>query len=496
VITEMAIGGILALAGFGVLLSVRPHIPACARIWLATPIGIAVYLFIALATVVFTGTLSPQVAIALTGAAGTVGLTVAARSRGLDRSEIRYAGLTLGIAVATVVVARIAHLTRLTPDSLRYLLASTDLVLPEALSELNKSDLVIRQIGLPALHVFSGSVGRQYVASIAPLFGVSGLGFFIWFTRSVTRGLGDRHRRWLVITAVLFLGTSNRLVYDSFYINAHIQMAVYLLIAVSCVWLSVTKEQSGWALPAGLALAATILLRPEAALVASIVLVAVAASRANWAVRIAVTVPAGLMMSLWYGIALWQNARGGDVVSLTAPVFGSMVSLFAAATLILAGGFTRPKVAVRHADQLMLVALVVLVVYLGWRTPEVLVDSAVSTFQNLIYDGLWLLTWVAALGLLLVAIVIHRIPDGRLWTTPIIGFAILFWLLPLLREGAYRVGEGDSGNRMLGHFLALVVAFLVLAAVERNTVSDPVDRGEIAPGAKHAATFGPDSPRH
>ncbi len=466
VITEIAIGGGLTLAGFGMLVSVRRHIRGAARMWLATPIGISVYLIIALTLIVFTGTLSPEIAIALTGAAGLIGLTVASVGGSLDHTEIRWAGLALAVAVATVVVARVAHLTRLTPDSLRYLLASTDLVLPDALSEMNESDLVIRQIGLPALHVFSDLVGRQYLASIAPLFGVSGLGYFVWLTRDVTQGLKARKSNWLVLSAVLFLGTSNRLVYDSFYVNAHIQMAVYLLIAVSCGWLAVSREQSGWAVPAGLALAATILLRPEAALVAAILLVAIAASRAGWAVRALMTVPSILVMSLWYGIALWQNARGGDAISLTAPVFGSMVALFGSAAIVLAGGFTRAKAVVRYSDRLMLAGLAVLVVYFGLSTPDVLADSIVSTFRNITYNGLWLFTWVAALGLLLVALLMHRIPDGRLWSVPIIGFAILFWLLPLLRDGAYRVGEGDSGNRMLAHFLALVVAFLVLAAIE------------------------------
>jgi hypothetical protein len=53
-----------------------------------------------------------------------------------------------------------------------------------------------------------------------------------------------------------------------------------------------------------------------------------------------------------------------------------------------------------------------------------------------------------------------------LWTVPILGFGLLYWLLPLLRDGAWRVGTGDSGNRILAHIIAVVVMFLVLAAVE------------------------------
>ena len=58
--------------------------------------------------------------------------------------------------------------TRLTPDSLRYLLASNDLVLTEGLREMNATDLVTRQIGLPVLQSLSDLVGRHTWPRSAP----------------------------------------------------------------------------------------------------------------------------------------------------------------------------------------------------------------------------------------------------------------------------------------------------------------------------------------
>jgi hypothetical protein len=100
--------------------------------------------------------------------------------------------------------------------------------------------------------------------------------------------------------------------------------------------------------------------------------------------------------------------------------------------------------------------------------PAVFGTSIESTVRNLARDGFWLLTWVAAIALLLVALVVESIPDGRLWTIPVIGFALLYWALPYIREGAWRVGAGDSGNRILAHYLAVTVVFLVLAAVHNR----------------------------
>ncbi len=463
---EVLIGASLAFSGFGILAPVHRAVPGWARVWTSFPIGAAGYLIVALTLTIVAGKLTPEVALAMTVGLGVVGLVVAASTDRPDRADLKWGCYTIGVAVVTVIVARILHLTRLTPDSLRYLLAANDLALPDAFEQVHRSDLLIRQIGLPSLHTLSELTDRRYMASIAPLFGVSGLCLFTWLTWRFTQGWEARRRMWLVVGSVLFLGSTNRLVYDSFYINSHIQMAVFLLIAVGGSWLAVTTDKSGWAWPAGLALAATLLMRPEASLVVAVVLVAIAASRATWPVRWAMTLPSVVVTALWYGIALWQHANLGDQLSLTSPVFGSMVAVFGAGLTAMGSGLKRVRPIARYFDRLALVGLTILLVVRGIGDPDVLSGSAEATFRNLTYDGLWLVTWIATLTLLAVALAIHRIPDGRQWTIPIAGFGLLYWLLPLIRDGAWRVGAGDSGNRILAHILPVVVIFLVLAAVE------------------------------
>ena len=469
---EVVIGVLLAASGFGVLAPVMRDVTGAARLWLAIPIGAAVYLQTSLLLIVLTGTLEPQLALGITAVLGIAGLVAGGLRGDLDLRAIAWAGGAIGVAVVTVILARIWHLTRLTPDSIRYLLAATDLVRPNAVQEMHRADLLVRQIGLPTLHALFETIDRRYVASIGPLFGVSGLGLFAWLTWRVTERMDIRKRKWLVVAAILFLGTSNRLVYDAFYINTHIQMAAFLLIAIAGSWLAVSKRWTGWAWPAGLALAATLLLRPEAPLVVAIVLVTIGASKATWPVRLAMALPAVFTMSLWYGIVLWQNAFDGDVISLTAPVFGSLVAVLGAALVVIIGGLQSAQQWIGYTDRVALAGLALLVVFYAIRTPDILVTAVQATYQNLTYDGLWLLTWVGALGLLAVALIVQRIPDARLWTVPIVGFGLLFWLLPLLRGGAWRVGSGDSGNRILAHILAVVVAFLVLAAQDESTRSE------------------------
>jgi hypothetical protein len=357
---------------------------------------------------------------------------------------------------------------------MRYLLAARDLVLPDGLREMSRPDLLIRQIGLPSLQALSHLTDRPYLASLAPVFGLSGLGFFAGLTWEAAQKLPRRRRLQLVGAAVLFLGASNRLVYDSFYINTHIQMAVFLLVAIAGFWLAASGS-SAWAVPAGIALGVTLLLRPEAPLVAATVLVVVGASRAGWPTRLSAVVPTFLIAVLWYGAILWSHSPGGNTVSLTAPVFGSLVAVGVATALVLAGGFRRLQPLTRWADLAMLFGLVAaLGIFAAGRT-EVLLNSVIATALNLAYRGIWLLSWPVALALLLVALIVHRVPLGRMWTVPIGGFGLLFFLLPLLRDGAYRLGSGDSGNRILAHFFPVVVAFLVLAAAGEEPMTEATE---------------------
>lgn len=464
-IAELAIAGILAVTGLVLLVALGRDLGGAVP-WMAVPIGVAVYLLATLLLLVISGTFDPEIGLVATGVVGASGLVVSLLRRQWSSQTLLWALVALGVAAVTVFVARTVHLTRLTPDSLRYLLFAGEMQLPDALSELHPPDLVNRQIGLPSLHAMSSLTDRRYLTSIGPLFGVSGFGFFVWLCWSAARGVVPL-RRWILVgTAVLFLLSSNRLVYDAFYINTHIEVAFYMLLAIAGGWLAITTREWRWAVPAGVALAMTLVFRPEMPIVAAIVLVAVAASEAGWGVRLAMTAPVVVVTALWYGVVLWQNAPGGDAISPTAPVFGNLVAVLAAALVVTAGGLQRLWALVRYMDRVMLAVMLIALTGLAAANLDVFTESMEATFQNIVLsEGAWLFTWSVVVILLAVALVVHQVPVARLWVTPIIGFGILWWLLPMIREGAWRVGTGDSGNRILAHMLAVVVAFLVFAAI-------------------------------
>lgn len=56
------------------------------------------------------------------------------------------------------------------------------------------------------------------------------------------------------------------------------------------------------------------------------------------------------------------------------------------------------------------------------------------------------------------------LPFQRVLLLPMISFVLAIPVFAYLRGDAYRVGFGDSGNRMLMHIVFVVVLYLMLAA--------------------------------
>jgi hypothetical protein len=467
VIAEVAIASVMFFAGVGVLAPLGDGIDRTSRTLLAYPIGAAVYLMLVPVLVVTTGTLNPILALALTGALGAIGFAFAWRNRSFDLAATWPTLIGLVLTIGVVMVTRSVHLTRLSPDSFRYLTVGVDLLHPDALNQVLPGHLSTRFMGYPALQALADLTDRRYVASIGPLFGLFGLGYLAWFMWRATSHYLTQGRRLLLIGASLaLLATSNRFPFMMFYLNGHIEVAVFLLIFVTATWLAVSLDRGAWSIPAGLALGVSILFRPEMTLIAAILLVTLAASRATMGVRIRLISPLVVSMFFWFGIILWNHGAKGDEISLSSPVFSGLLMVGLGVAAVLVARWAPLRSVARHLDIVLLVVMTIALGVLIAVDPNIFVDSFTATFHNLTRDGLWLFTWFGLLLLLPFALVVERIPDGRLWTSPIIGFALAFWLLPMVRGGAWRVGQGDSGNRILSHFVTIVVAFLVLAATE------------------------------
>ncbi|HUG74455.1 MAG TPA: hypothetical protein VMM81_02120, partial [Acidimicrobiia bacterium] len=166
-------------------------------------------------------------------------------------------------------------------------------------------------------------------------------------------------------------------------------------------------------------------------------------------------------------------------ISLTAPVFGNIAVTLAACGLVVAGGSARTAILARLADRWILWGLGAMLVVFTALRPTLLRDTLFATANNLGPDvtfrfspgggGLWGVTWLVLVPLVAAALIAIRFPRDRLWRVVVIGFGYLYLLMPFLRGSPWRIGYGDSGNRIASHIVLVLVAYLVLALLEGRT---------------------------
>jgi hypothetical protein len=217
---------------------------------------------------------------------------------------------------------------------------------------------------------------------------------------------------------------------------------------------------------AALPTVAVVVGRPEAPLLLLLFLVPVIVSLSM--PRSPVTV---LVAAYAGSILLWWAAAVRHVVD-HGPSSPATVALLAAAGVailhVVAVDRSRRAVLQRVAPSLLIGGLLlgsIAVPVLTGRT-QVLSESLVATAENLGGAGLWgALPW-ALLPLLVVVGSALRLRDGMLLWLPVAGFVPLALLLATARDGAYRVGPGDSLNRMWMHVLVLAVVTLVLTVLD------------------------------
>jgi hypothetical protein len=98
-----------------------------------------------------------------------------------------------------------------------------------------------------------------------------------------------------------------------------------------------------------------------------------------------------------------------------------------------------------------------------WQ-PKLIQKSIDATVQNLFYGaGGWGYSLIALAILITVCAAIARGNDLIFLRFPVISYIPLGFLLAVFREGAYRVGPGDSLNRMWIHIVPLAILYVIAA---------------------------------
>ena len=386
--------------------------------------------------------------------------------------DLRLLAIGLAAAVPLVLAFRALNLVSYHIDSFRYLVAS-GLLRSDNYSEASLNLLEKRGLSAPIVHSLAGAYGEDYVRSFAPILTLAMIAIVAWFI--VTMFEGRRPRLLIVGTAVgaiLLIATNNRMVWNAFYINDHLVFGVAFLVAAGAAWMmAFGRDTSREAMLVCLLLALPVLVvtRAEGFIAAALVLLPFAMTTAvtpcwrSTAVRVL-----GYSMAVWFGyITLTAHSRGASfqIESAGPTLLGIGLLVIAPLVRRLPDGPWGRRLL--HAGE---VSLWIALGFFAWRDPEILRASLAATYENQVGGaGSWGLSLIV-LGFLGVVALLVGIDRALIHLRyPLTSLLPVFFLLAYLRGGAYRVGHGDSLNRMLMQVVPLLVLYAACASIAVRT---------------------------
>jgi hypothetical protein len=402
-------------------------------------------------------------------AAGTlvaVGWLVA-RARDLGLTAALSLLAVVGGWMALVPVALATQLVHFTPDSFEYVALGGILHATGDVHQVVPRLVETRQLTLPILHGTWPREAGLYLRSLSPLIAISGLVSLAFFGERLLRARGvTAATRWvLVLGSCVVLATNNRFVWHAFYVNGHLLFGVYVLLILGSGLLLASEPRSRpWPVVLVLAsIAGLVPLRPESWTVAVIVIAPLVVSPAI-ALRDRRILLGGygaitLLHQLVTASVFLEGGRG-----LSAEVAGGIAT--GALALLAAWMLPRLDGTLRRVPSLLLghLAVWLLLALLAVRRPGILTDSLEATWANLTGEGLWGSSLLLLGAAAAVTLGLRRWPGRSFVAFPLVTFVPLAFVLAVARGSPYRVGDGDSLNRMWVHVLLLAVLGLVLAA--------------------------------
>ena len=387
--------------------------------------------------------------------------------------RISMTGMVVVAGLTFLLVAgfRMAHLVNLTPDSFRYL-TTTGLLGSGRLEEASPFLLESRLLAVPVMHMPATLYGELYLRAATPLLAISCVLTLASIIRTGLRSIESPPGPIVVaVVAGVWLASMNRFVFHAFYLNGHLPLATWLLVLGGVSWLAVQVPERDVVHRLGLiqvvVVPAIVLTRPEAGLLAGLVLLPLLVTpqvpdRLRWPALASL----GVSMALWQGFlaTTYRTTEGSAPTSVDGLLGLGIVVVLLSAAIARIGTAWLPRRGLGATEGALWVGLFIAVVL----DDRILRSSIRATLINLSGDGGWGVS-IVVLGILAVAVLFLTDAPGRaVLRFPLTAFVPLSLLIAYLRDGAYRVGPGDSLNRMLLHLVPLAVLFVATAFASRR----------------------------
>lgn len=429
-------------------------------------IGAAMYAFAALGLIAINrfSTIGSLIGASIV-AAGVVAFRHRTRKGADPTTVLRATGLVLAGATIVFAVGAVGAFTRLTPDSIYYITIAGGLERFGAFPDLTPDQILKRQFVGPVLQTGGVVTGLGYFMTLTTLIVASGFGFMVWLGTKSLRSVGVPVQR--VAVAVVLVGafvlSTNRVLFHLLYVNGHGVFASFLLIAVGVTWHATSTGKWSVAALAGIAAAAIVPLRAEGIILVALFLLPVLVSsstpmRARWAI----VIPIAAVALLWNGVVLRQMLPADEFGLLSTPV--SALAIAAGLVVLVAvSHFRIPANLLRYAPAAALLLLVAYTATRVVRGSTSFYDTMAAMGANLAAFGFWGSFWWIAPVVVAICVATVRVAHQSRILWGLASFPIALLAFTYIRGSSYRVGPGDSANRMLMHIVFVIGLYLIVA---------------------------------
>lgn len=402
----------------------------------------------------------------------TIGLFILRWRMGLiNRDEMKLSSLFILLFGFISGIALVINLSIFTNDSWVYYIGGEYLG-----HSLQFPDSLFAMFGVFQYALMSAGplYGFDYVYAVFPLMLgiISILIYHTGFSIIGEYGLPRGQRIFYSLVTALFPFSSFMVLLSSFYISSNTATAFFSFLSIFAIWKRITTGKKVWLFFSALMIIPIGLLRLEGSIIVLINLVIVLSLKQvehneKKFHTVIVLVPLFLVYGrVAYYLKDFVDPRGDYILSRGR----ILLILFAYLLVLFLSLFPYGKVKRFLMDRILFIMIIVLtfswtvmLFTIGLRKREFLliIRKYAYLFENILHDGYWGILWIALAILFIISIMLPKIRGESIYLVYIISFVLLFNVANLFRRG-WRVGWGDSGNRMLMHLIFIVFFYIML----------------------------------
>ncbi len=424
------------------------------------PIGVAIYTFSSALVYAF-GINQPIVGLCLMGILSIVELSKTKQTRTTLVMHFRSFLCSVTIATALLLIMRVLVSPLLTFDSYKILLSGKSF--GSSIFSFSSPELASFPFMITNFQTGSEIFNLPYTVYLPVVTGFLGIiSAIIILSHLVTSSRRESTVFGISVLVILFAfgSVTYMLRMQLGYLNSHLLMAgFYSLGFTICLTKGSDLKKAFCPSLSALLIGSTAFIRMEGLLLTTLLIISFVSieklSRKDLRMfsLISLTVPV-----LWYVRLAIAGASGSTIIS---PRNTILMLLLAAGPLVL--NWLRPSLKVLDLlPTITIIALGIIFCFLLLTRGQT-IESGLIFLSNAVGTGYWGAFWWTFGPLAVVLLCFGpRIRNEIVWIMTIGGGLLLILLLGAIRRVPYRIGWGDSGNRMLVHIAPLAVLYIAV----------------------------------